>query len=381
MIEPKLEDEGGRLAALHRYEILDTPGEEAFDRITSLVKTVLNVKICAVSLIDAERQWFKSCAGLDARETGRDVSICTHTIRERRPFAIPDTLLDHRFAGNPLVIGSPFIRSYLGVPLSTPDGYNIGSLCVIDTVPRSYTQAQIDVLQRFAALVTDELELRRIAHTDHLTGAMTRRGFTLELEKALLRFQRSDRLTALVLLDVDHFKQINDTYGHPTGDVVLNHLAQRFQSQLRRSDTFGRLGGEEFGILLEDVNGDKAREMTERLRVHLESSWIPHAPPLNITASFGIAIPHHGSGSAGQWLAAADRALYEAKRTGRNRCCHAGFLSGEVVDRSSNSPSSRNLSYKASFGSSHQLTGADEESQGHLSQNRSWSSADTRRFY
>jgi diguanylate cyclase (GGDEF)-like protein len=321
--DPKLQDEAGRLAALHRYEVLDTPSEEAFDRITGLVSAVLGVPISTVSLVDADRQWFKSCVGVSSRETARDISFCTHTIQEREPFNIPDAKLDPRFAENPLVTGPPFIRSYLGVPLSTPDGYNVGSLCAIDVVPRNYSSAQIEILKSFAALVVDELELRRIAQTDHLTGAATRRGFTLELEKTLSRFKRSGHPTALVMLDIDHFKRINDTYGHPAGDLVLKTIAGQLAGQLRKSDTVGRLGGEEFGILLQDTKLDPALETAERLRIHMASSPVEHVPPLWVTASFGVAILDAEISSVQQWLALADEALYEAKRTGRNRTCLA----------------------------------------------------------
>jgi diguanylate cyclase (GGDEF)-like protein len=323
MADLKLQDEAARLAALQRYEILDTPPEASFDRVTELVKTVMNVPICAVSLIDADRQWFKSCVGLSVRQTGRDISFCTHTIKEREPFYIPDAKLDPRFAENPLVTEDPFIRSYLGVPLSTPDGYNVGSLCAIDVVPRSYSAAQIEILKSFAALIVDELELRRIAQTDHLTGAATRRGFTLELEKTLSRFRRSGHCAALLLLDIDYFKRVNDTWGHPTGDVVLRAVAEELSGKLRVSDTLGRLGGEEFGILLQDIGIDRVFEISDRLRAHVESLVIEHEPPVRVTASFGVAVLTAQTDSIRQWLALADEALYEAKRGGRNRCCLA----------------------------------------------------------
>jgi diguanylate cyclase (GGDEF)-like protein len=326
----KLQDEAGRLAALHRYEVLDTPIEAAFDRITGLVRTVLNVPICAVSFTDADRQWFKSCIGFSTRQTSRDVAFCAHTIMERELFCVPDAKLDPRFAENPLVTGDPFIRSYLGVPLSTPDGYNVGSLCVSDVAPRSYSPDQIEILKSFAALVVDELELRRIAQTDHLTGAATRRGFILGLEKALSRYRRSGHSTALLLLDVDHFKQVNDTYGHPTGDLVLRAVAGGLASLLRRSDILGRLGGEEFGILLQDTGMDQALETTERLRAHLESVPVRHEPPLRVTASFGVALLDPELNSVQQWLGAADQALYEAKRAGRNRFCIARAVEAEA---------------------------------------------------
>ena len=319
--DPKLLDEAGRLAALDRYEVLDTGREESFDRITGLVCAVLGVPISTVSMIDAERQWFKSCVGVSVRETARDISFCTHTILEREPLYVPEATLDARFAENPLVTGAPFIRSYLGVPLSTPDGYNVGSLCAIDVVPREYSQAQIEILKSFAALVVDELELRRIAQTDHLTGVATRRGFMLDLEKTLARYQRAGHPAALILLDIDHFKRVNDTYGHPAGDVVLKAVAQELVGQLRQSDSVGRLGGEEFGVLLQDTEIDRAFETAERLRRRLEAFEAEHVPVLRVTASFGVASLDGQTGSTKQWLAVADEALYEAKRTGRNRSC------------------------------------------------------------
>jgi diguanylate cyclase (GGDEF)-like protein len=320
MDDLQLADEQARLAALHRYEVLDTPAEEPFDRITRLVQMVLGVPIAAVTLLDNDRQWFKSCAGLDASETPRDISFCTHTIRRRDTMNIPDALLDSRFADNPLVTGEPFIRSYLGVPLTTPDGYNVGALCAIDRRPRDFSEQQTQMLASFASLVVDELELRRIAQTDHLTGAATRRGFVLELEKQTARMKRSGLASALVLLDVDHFKNVNDTYGHPVGDAVLRHLAERIRGSLRVGDTFGRLGGEEFGILLPDIEEKAAFESAERIRRAVAAQPLVKEPELRVTISLGLCA-QKGVATPAEWIAAADGALYQAKREGRDRVC------------------------------------------------------------
>ena len=177
MFDSRLLDEPARLAALDRYGILDTPRAEPFDRITSLVRDVLGVPICAVSLVDRERQWFKSTQGIDVTETPRSMSFCSHTILDPGLLVVPNAIDDHRFTNNPLVTGAPHIRSYAGAPLRTPDGYNVGALCAIDTVPRDFSEAQLGILSSFAVLVVDELELRRVAETDHLTGALSRRGF------------------------------------------------------------------------------------------------------------------------------------------------------------------------------------------------------------
>ncbi|MEH6758449.1 MAG: GAF domain-containing protein [Parasphingorhabdus sp.] len=159
----KLNDEQGRLAALHRYNILDTGHEERFDRITKVVEMALRCPITAISLVDADRQWFKSRQGLDVDETARDISFCTHTIKNAKPMIVEDAWLDSRFSKNPLVTGNPNIRSYIGVPLLTPGGFNIGSLCAIDTTPREFDDESIELLSQLAQLVIHELELRKNA--------------------------------------------------------------------------------------------------------------------------------------------------------------------------------------------------------------------------
>lgn len=323
MNDAKLVDEHGRLAAVKRYEILDTAPEAPFDRITGLVKAVMQVPMASISLIDSERQWLKSCIGMVRGDTAREISFCTHTIGSREPMIVPDTAADPDFAQNPLVTGPPHIASYLGVPLATPDGYNLGSLCAIDTRPREFSANQIAVMKSFAALAAEQLELRRIAQVDFLTGTATRRGFCLELDKAIARFTRHSHPSALLTLDIDHFKQVNDTHGHPAGDRVLRAVGTRLERLARTSDLVGRLGGEEFAILLMDANLAEAKHSAERLRTAIESLVVEHNPPLQVTASFGIAVLDHESRCAEDWLATADRALYQAKRTGRNRCCVA----------------------------------------------------------
>ena len=321
MSDLKLHDEFARLAALQRYDVLDTPREEPFDKITALVQTILNVPMCAVTLVDKNRQWFKSSVGLDLKETRRDDSFCTHAIRARVPMTVQDAWLDSRFAASAIVTGPPFIRSYLGVPLATPDGYNVGSLCVMDTVPRRFEPQQIDVLKSFAAIVMDELELHSLVLTDQLTGASSRRAFAGDVEKAVSRFARNGHVGALITFDLDHFKRINDTHGHDAGDKVLRAVGQLCVALTRAEETFGRLGGEEFGLLLHDTNAAAALEAAHRFRDALSSLAIAHDPILTVTGSFGIAILSTTCNTAEALFSQADRALYAAKRAGRNRCC------------------------------------------------------------
>jgi len=315
-------DEPGRLAALDRYAVLDTPAEAQFDRITMLVSKVLKVPMAAVSLIDGHRQWFKSAQGLDVAATARQVSFCTHTIQTRSPMLVPDARRDPRFAANPLVTGAPFIHSYAGVPLTTPDGQNVGALCAFDTVPRCFDKAEIDLLSTFAALVVDELELRMIAQTDYLTGAMSRRAIVHDMQRALARHDRMQEPAAILTLDVDRFKAINDSLGHPVGDLVLTTLVDACSQKIRAQDSFGRLGGEEFALLLADTTLDQAVVAAERFRAAIAAMTVPGHPGLHVTASFGVTAMAPGDDVVG-WLARADRALYAAKDGGRNRCCVA----------------------------------------------------------
>lgn len=323
--DAKLTDEPARLAALKRYDILDTPDEGAFDKITALVRQILGVPICAVTLIDKDRQFIKSRQGIDGRETARDISFCTHTIQGRSAMVIADASADPRFSANPMVTGDPNIAAYCGVPLETPDGYNVGALCAIDTSPRDFDPAQVALLAKFAALVVDEMELRRIAQRDHLTGAMTRRAFVAELDKAISRRDRSGRPSALLLLDIDHFKAVNDTYGHPTGDAVLRQVAGQIGGMIRSNDAFGRIGGEEFGVVLAETDAHQALEAGERFRAALTRLRFEEPPGLQVSASFGVAALLPADVTSDHWMRRADDALYAAKRGGRNRCELAGL--------------------------------------------------------
>ncbi|MFT3698015.1 MAG: diguanylate cyclase [Kofleriaceae bacterium] len=160
---PKPPNEAQRLAALQAFNILDTAPQPSFDRITALVARILEVPIALVSLVDDERQWFKSCVGLGASETSRDVAFCAYAILNPGVLVVPDAAEDPRFADNPLVTGEPYIRSYAGAPLVTKGGYALGTLCAIDTRPRKLTPDQLQTLVDLAAIVVDEIELDRLA--------------------------------------------------------------------------------------------------------------------------------------------------------------------------------------------------------------------------
>ncbi len=158
---PLLPDEAARLDALNQYEILDTLPEEVFDSLTRLAAQICGTSIALVCLIDADRQWFKSKVGIEASGTPRNIAFCAHAIHQSDILIVPDTLQDPRFADNPLVIGAPNIRFYAGMPLITPTGHALGTICVIDRVPKQLTPEQITAIRILGQQVVSQLELRR----------------------------------------------------------------------------------------------------------------------------------------------------------------------------------------------------------------------------
>lgn len=309
-----------RLRELERRSVLDTGGDEHFDRIVQLASEVLGMPVALISLVDRDRQWFLSRLGIATKETPREMAFCAHAIADEGVLVVPDALLDERFSTNPLVVDEPHVRFYAGAPLRTVEGHNLGTLCVIDREPHELSDHQLELLQLLAALVMRELELRRLATIDPVTGLYTRSSFFSLAEKELKRARRENLPLSLLNIDVDDFRQINNRWGHRAGDRVLADLCNACAAQLRPQDLFGRIGDEEFAILLVGVNGDEAMGIAEAIRAEVSSlpgifSHSDYQPCISGGLTSLTADDH----SFLDLFSRADQALFLAKGNGRNQ--------------------------------------------------------------
>ena len=334
------DDDPERLQALQRYGILDTPMEPAYDDLARIAAHICQAPVALISLLDRHRQWFKASVGLAVDETPLDQSVCRYAVRQPGVFIVPDLAQDARFAHYHIVTQENPLRFYAGAPLVTPDGHALGTLCVLDHQPRALSPQAEDMLGALARQVIRLLELKRandlqgqmladleearhqmsvLAHTDALTGLANRRSFTERLRQELALLQRGGEPACLLMMDIDHFKQINDVYGHQAGDQALQLFAALCRAVFRAGDVVGRWGGEEFLALLPATRIEQAQAVAQRVHAALATRPLPGVePPRVLTVSMGLS--HFDPlRPLDQTLRALDAALYTAKRDGRNR--------------------------------------------------------------
>lgn len=445
------EAEARRLAVLAEYQLLNSDQNEDLDRLTQLASRLFHTPIVLISLVDRDRQLFKSRVGLDVCETIRDISFCAHAIVADDIFVVSDALADPRFRENPLVLGRPFIRFYAGKPLVTPSGERLGTLCLIDDEPRdTFTPVDRANLTDIASLVMDRLEMRRLNHMRSISQARFENiaatspdaiicsntrghitfwnhaaerlfgysaaevdgtpldlivpdswrriyddelsrlkngdqprlaGQTIELsglrrdgsefpaelslsawresdsisvgaiirditdrkqhESRLFSLASLDALTGLpnraawrgrldhmlgdaqpatvLLLDLDGFKEVNDTLGHSAGDHALIEVASRLRNTCPDAVKLARLGGDEFVALLKGDDPEVARRTAASLVASLARPFEFAGQILDLSASIGVSISPQHSTVPDELLGAADLALYRAKAAGKGR--------------------------------------------------------------
>ena len=311
-------DEDARLAELCSLNVLDTIAEERFDRLTRMARRLFGVDVALVSLVDENRQWFKSCAGMELSETLRDISFCGHTILGDGAFVIPDALQDERFCDNPLVAGPPHVRFYAGCPLRGPGGRKLGTLCIIDSKPRAFSDEDVEMLVDLALMVEREFSAIEWATVDELTGLSNRRGFMMLAQHSLQLCTRQNIPAALVFIDLDHLKQVNDQLGHAEGDWVLVTFAQHLMKACRGSGVVARLGGDEFLVLLTNHSKAAAESAMARLQQALDATNEAEARGYDISFSYGLVEfdpkRHH---TIGALISEGDSLMYKTKKTRR----------------------------------------------------------------
>jgi diguanylate cyclase (GGDEF)-like protein len=327
-----------KIANIHSLDLFYTPIEERFERITRLARRALHVPVAAISLLNDDKQWFKSAAGWGISELPRDQAICRITVEENQLLTITDTLADSRVATLPTVASAPRFRAYAGHPLTDEHGSVVGTFCVFDLKPRDWAAADRQTVADLAALAQRELMsdqltsaqaaltsklglARREALMDPLTHLWNRRGASVLLKGAFAKADQRGMPLALALLDLDNFKRINDNHGHQTGDEVLRRVASRLLSAVRGDDAICRIGGDEFLVLMADTDAAIASRIAERIRHAITDTPVPTrdgAVPMSVSVGCTVRQPRDTT-AVDALLERADQALMQSKAAGRNR--------------------------------------------------------------
>lgn len=328
-----------RLSAVRRYEILDTPADGSFDRITQLAARVFDVPVAIVSLVDHDRIWFKSHHGLNIEQIDRVPGLCASAILQDEIYAVLDAKTDWRTLANPLVAGEFGLRFYAAAPLITHDGFRLGTMCIIDFAPRHLSAAEQETLRDLAAIVMDEMELRlasrkiiqtertlrlqadcamaeaeRLARLDKLTGLENRRALDMDMEshKQILGTKQT-RDVIMAMIDLNGLKVINDVYGHQQGDWVLSSFAKNLRAVLRQEDRAYRYGGDEFVLIL-PVRIDPDYVSLRRRILQVVARVRQDAGFSEVGAAVGFSCLTECAGEISRALQLADERMYADKR-------------------------------------------------------------------
>lgn len=326
---------------LQKYQILNGSASYDASQIARTVALVFDVPTVIVVLNERYRHWYHSQHGVTSDAAGPLVAFCAQGNLSDSLFVVPDVRKDTFFSRETAMMGQDNIVFFAGAPLSDPDGKRFGTLCLIDQTSRDLSCDERKTLLSFGELVSQDICLRSagryavkdlieleeekcflfdLAMTDPLTKVLNRRAFYRFAEREILRSHRHGLELSILMIDIDHFKSINDTHGHSIGDEVLKKLVAAISDGTRDEDLVGRLGGEEFAVLLPETALDKASILADRLRESVKrQTHSGKTGDFSISISLGVSTPEASDLDILPALDRADKALYDAKRNGRDR--------------------------------------------------------------
>lgn len=331
-------DEARRLKAVRALQMLDTPIEERFERITRAARQMLRMPIAALTLVDDSRQWFKSVQGLDAAELPRDDSFCGHAILGAKTFVVPDAREDERFADSPLVLQAPWIRFYAGHPILAANGLPVGTLSVADRKPRKFGAKETAVLGSLARAAEAELRSRptagarrqlatklqaeRPGAVDALTRLWGRDAILEILESEFAHARKKGTGIGTIIVELDRRERIDASHGHAATQAVIKRTARRLLRTLRPQDAVGRFGGSEFLGVVTTPDRAELAALAQRMRAKVARTPFRagHGAAFDVTVSLGAAwAPATRLRTPGALLDAANYALCNAQQRGGNR--------------------------------------------------------------
>lgn len=324
-----VDSEFERLSVIRDLGLNGPPNNSGYDGIIKLCQEICQTPVALFSVVDEVRQFFKARVGMDLPHTPREVAFCDHAIRQqdlRSPLIVSDASRHPAFKRNPLVTGDGGIRFYMGLPVLAPRDLPVGTVCVIDHVPRLPTATMLQALSYARDAIERDIRLQLDAQTDELTGLYNRRKIEAVLDEEYRRARRADHPLAVLMIDIDHFKAINDAQGHLVGDEALAAVAACARGSLQRAgEAVGRWGGEEFLCVLPSVSQKAALLLADRLRRAIRDQVAvgDGHDRQRVTVSIGGAslawCLEGDERSEAQLVEQADTALYAAKRAGRDR--------------------------------------------------------------
>ncbi|WP_157371725.1 sensor domain-containing diguanylate cyclase [Angustibacter sp. Root456] len=308
-------DNPERLAAVARTEMHGHLGDPELDAVVATLRIACSVPIAVVDLVTQNTQTYPAEVGVGAPCTTVPdaLSFCAEVVNTRSPLQITDARAHPVYAENPLVVDG-MVGAYAGVPL-VDDGFVLGTVSIFDDHPRQFTAQEMELLLYQAQLTSSVLRLRRTARTDVLTGLPNRTLFLDRLGHSLRRLEGQPGLVAVMFLDVDGFKALNDSMGHEAGDRALQGLALRLTSAFRSTDTIARLGGDEFAAVCDNLaTPECADAIAERVVAIVDEPWILNGTAVDLGASIGITVTDNADDAPTDLMRAADAAMYRAKR-------------------------------------------------------------------